>query len=43
MKSLIEKIGKSIPSVARYIAKLVEIGLIERQGSKKTGGYYTKE
>lgn len=29
-------------SIERHVAALIEHGLIEHQGSKKTGGYYIK-
>ena len=33
-------IGKSRPTINRYVARLVELSIIERRGSRKTGGYY---
>lgn len=34
--------GKSMRTVKRYIARLVELSVVERRGSRKTGGYYKK-
>ena len=34
--------GKSKPTINRYIARLVELSVVERCGSRKTGGYYRK-
>ena len=34
--------GKSRPTINRYIARLVELSVVERRGSRKTGGYYRK-
>lgn len=39
-KRISEISGKSIPTVDRHIAKLVEENLIEHRDSDKTGGYY---
>lgn len=35
--------GKSMRTVKRYVARLVELSIVERRGSRKTGGYYRKE
>ena len=35
--------GKSRPTINRYIARLVELSVVERRGSRKTGGYYSKD
>lgn len=35
--------GKGRTSITRYLSELVDKGYIEHQGSKKTGGYYTKK
>ena len=32
--------NKSMRTVKRYVARLVELSKIERRGSRKTGGYY---
>ncbi|MBO7480852.1 MAG: putative DNA binding domain-containing protein [Bacteroidales bacterium] len=42
IKDIAEKSGKSIPTINRHISILIREGLIERRGSKKTGGYYIK-
>ena len=34
--------GKSMRTIKRYIARLVELSVVERRGSRKTGGYYRK-
>ena len=34
--------GKSRPTVNRNIARLIELSIVERRGSRKTGGYYRK-
>ena len=39
-KKIAELSGKSVPTIDRHIADLMQRGLIERRGSKKTGGYY---
>lgn len=33
--------GKSMRTVKRHIARLVELSIVERRGSRKTGGYYS--
>ena len=33
--------GKSMRTVKRHIARLVEFSIVERRGSRKTGGYYS--
>ena len=33
----------SIPTLSRALKNLVNLGLIEYRGAKKTGGYYLKE
>jgi len=35
--------GKSRSTIFRYLNILIENNIIERRGSKKTGGYYLKE
>ena len=35
--------GKSMRTVKRNIARLVELSIVERRGSRKTGGYYSKD
>lgn len=35
--------GKSMRTVKRHIARLVEFSIVERRGSRKTGGYYSKD
>ena len=40
---LIAVVGRSRSTVARGGAELIDSGLIERRGSKKTGGYFAKE
>lgn len=34
--------GKSMRTIKRYIARLIEMSVVERRGSRKTGGYYRK-
>jgi predicted transcriptional regulator len=29
-------------TISRHVSKLLEIGCVERRGSKKTGGYFLK-
>lgn len=33
---------KSRPTVNRYVSRLVELSIVERRGSRKTGSYYRK-
>ena len=40
--ALVEKLSKSRPTVNRAVKALIDKNLIERRGSKKTGGYYVK-
>lgn len=35
-------IGVSIPTLSRTLKNLIDLGLIEYRGAKKTGGYYIK-
>ena len=42
IRELSEKIGKSSSTLEKQIKKLVDGNLVERRGSKKTGGYWTK-
>ena len=37
-----QKLGKSIPTVKRYLSSLYKLDLIEFRGAPKTGGYYSK-
>ena len=39
-KGISDLTGKSIPTIDRYLAKLVKENLIEHKDSDKTGGYY---
>jgi ATP-dependent DNA helicase RecG len=39
-KTIVESLGVPDRTVGRYISELVSAGLIERRGSKKTGGYW---
>jgi predicted HTH transcriptional regulator len=39
---LIALVGRSRSTVARAVAELIGAVLVERRGSKKTGGYYSK-
>ena len=36
-------VGKSVPSVERYVKSLRTAGMIEFRGASKTGGYYAVE
>ena len=38
-----ESLGKPFRTVDKHINILLELNLIERRGSKKTGGYYVKK
>ena len=38
--NLIQQSNKSIRTIRRVVKQLIEYGLIEYRGSKKTGGYY---
>lgn len=40
IKELAEKLNRSIDTLDKQIKKLTEINLVERRGSKKTGGYW---
>jgi len=40
VKDLSEKLNRSVDTLDKQIKKLVDSGLIERRGSKKTGGYW---
>lgn len=40
---LAAKIGRSVETVKRAVAKLIQEGKIEHRGSKKTGGYWVRE
>ena len=37
-----QKLGKSIPTIKRYLSSLSKLDLIEFKGAPKTGGYYLK-
>ena len=37
---LVDRTGLAPATISRYISVLIEKNLIERRGSKKTGGYY---
>jgi len=41
-KECTEKLNKSDKTIERHIKQLVDMNLIERKGSKKTGGYFLK-
>ena len=41
-KDLITQSGCVASTISRHIAALIEKDLIERKGSKKTGGYYER-
>ncbi len=41
-KEIVAKTGKGDATIGRHLVTLVEKGLIEHRGSKKTGGYYAK-
>ncbi|MGL5786412.1 MAG: winged helix-turn-helix transcriptional regulator [Bacteroidales bacterium] len=36
-------VGKSIPTVKRYLSSLSKSDIIEFRGAPKTGGYYLKK
>lgn len=42
-KDLSDKLNISIDTIDRYIKKFTSKNLVERRGSKKTGGYFVKE
>lgn len=42
-KDLVAKSDYVASTISRHIAVLMEKGLVERRGSKKTGGYYVKK
>ena len=39
-KIISEELARPIKTIERQIAELIKNGLIERRGSRKTGGYY---
>ena len=41
--ALIQQSNKSVRTIRRVVKQLIDNGLIEYVGSKKTGGYYIKE
>lgn len=41
-KGLVERSGRVAATISRHIVILMEKNLIERRGSKRTGGYYAK-
>ena len=41
-KDISDKLNRPIKTVERQISELKKMNLIERRGSKKTGGYYAK-
>ena len=41
-KGLVERSGHVAATISRHIVILMEKNLIERRGSKRTGGYYVK-
>ncbi len=41
-KRISEVIDKPLDTIDKQIKRLVDKGLIERRGSRKTGGYYVK-
>jgi ATP-dependent DNA helicase RecG len=41
VKELAKKLNRSIDTLDKQIKKLTKMNLIERRGSKKTGGYWT--
>lgn len=41
-KEIVAETGKGDATIGRHLVSLVEKGLIEHRGSKKTGGYYAK-
>ena len=38
--ALIQQTNKSVRTIRRIIKRLIDNGIIEHKGSKKTGGYY---
>lgn len=41
-KNISDRLNRPLDTVYKQIIKLVKEGLVERKGSKKTGGYYIK-
>ncbi len=40
---ILAKIGKSEPTIKRYLKILKKLGFIEYKGARKAGGYYITE
>lgn len=43
VKHISAELNVPIDTIDKHISVLLKIGVIERRGSKKTGGYYAKK